>query len=62
MEEVKVAERRYRNLLKKSLPHIDIDKTDVFEKLGFTYVKRSRPSKPLFLKGDKKAEMLNQAT
>lgn len=40
MEERKVAERRCRNLLKKSIPHIDVDRTDVFERLGFTYVKK----------------------
>jgi hypothetical protein len=40
MEERKVAERRYRNLLKKSVPHIDIDKTDVFERLGFSYIRK----------------------
>lgn len=62
MEEVKVAERRYRNLLKKSLPHIDLDKTDVFEKLGFAHVKQESPGKSLFFQGDRKMEMLNQAT
>lgn len=43
MEERKVAERRCRNLLKKSIPHIDIDRTSVFERLGFTFVKRTDP-------------------
>jgi hypothetical protein len=40
MEERKVAERRYRNLLKKSISHIDINKTDVFERLGFSHIKK----------------------
>lgn len=46
MEERRVAERRYRNMLKKSIPHIDVDKTDAFARLGFQFVKNCSASCP----------------